>query len=325
VLVKETVEMKVTERKNIFAEKNSTNRSPAPRKKLSNRSRRSGTILTSRLKNDYTPTSRVGKDYIRSGKLRIGFSWFDPQTKYIPLSSEDEDLTERLNENQQGQNSYGLAFTYLYTENKLGLEAGLGFSQHMFNYNHHFEAMVTDTTTAWEYYDKEILRYDTTWYINLDTLLQTGDTLLLPSVDSSLVWVVDSTSVAIVDTTFESRVEAYRYSYSYLEIPLLAHYSIIDKKFILNLSAGLIPMFLVSKSGVQTNNDEILFNYGFSLSFYGAAIVGYRFNEKWMIFAEPFIKQNMFSAIRNEQMILKPNSWGVKAGLSYRLFKYKTK
>lgn len=323
VLVKETVEMKVTERKNIFAEKNS--RTSASKIKPGNRPRKSGTILTSRLKSTYTPTKRVGKDHIRSGDLKIGYSWFEPQAKYSPRHSEYEDLTERLNTNQQAQNSYGLSFTYLFVKNRLGMEAGLGFSQHMFTYMHHFEAMVKDSTLGWEYYNKEILQYDTTWYINLDTLLQTGDTLFLPSIDSSLVSTVDSTEVVVVDTTFESRVKACKYSYSYLEIPLIAHYSIIDKKFVLKVSAGLIPMFLVSKSGVQTNDDEILFNYGFSLSFFGAAMAGYRINEKWMIFAEPFIKQNMYSAIRSKQMILKPNSWGIEAGISYRLFKYKAK
>ncbi len=333
VLVKETVSMKVTERKNVYTEKTAKHGSSGSKNRYSNRPRRSSTILSSKLKSNFTPTNRISKQYTNSGSLRIGITWFKPSINYSPRNNEVSDQVEKMNETHYAQNSYGLSFTYLYSKNKIGFETGLGFSQYNMNSDYEYEKLVTDSSLQWEYFNKEITQIDTTWYLNLDTLLQTGDTLLIPNIDSTKVWVTDSTGKIIIDTSFVTAVSKIKYSYSFLEIPIIAHYTLSNKKLSVRVSAGLIPMFLISKagniyfpeSGVVTNANDITFDFGFALSFYGAAVFGYNLNENWTIFAEPYLKRNLFSIIYNEQIQLKTNSWGIKAGVSYRLFKFKSK
>ena len=171
------------------------------------------------------------------------------------------------------------------------------------------------------------------WYLNLDTLLQTGDTLLIPNIDSTKVWVTDSTSKIIIDSSYVAAVSNFNYSYSFLEIPIVIHYTLSDKKLHVRVAAGLIPMFLISKagklyipdSGTVMNVKDITFDFAFALSFYGATVFEYKINENWTIFAEPFLKRNLFSKINNDQLQLKTNSWGIKTGVSFRLFNFKSK
>jgi hypothetical protein len=163
--------------------------------------------------------------------------------------------------------------------------------------------------------------------------LQTGDTLLIPNVDSTLVLVTDSIQKEDYDTTFINKYSGYNYSYSYIEIPLIGRFLLFDGKLSAQLAAGVIPSFLVSKSGKMPMNEtgsiadasEITYDYGFSLSGYGAITMLYRFYGEYSIFVEPFIRRNLFTTIKNDDFMVKSNSWGIRFGLTYTLFSTKNK
>lgn len=333
VLVKETVSMKITERQNVFQNKsNKSGKNPVDIEN-SRRSKRSTKIVPSKYRNSFESTPRVGKDHTYSGSLRLAVSWFEPSITYDARSSEYAGQVDQMNKNHRGESSNGMSFTYQYFRDKTGIESGLAFSRQNFACDYLYQKVVTDTSTYYDYFQREDYIYDTTWYIDLDYLLQTGDTLLIPDVDSTAITVTDSTEKIRVDSSFVDQIEKHTYNFSFLEIPLIAHYKLIDQKFYAHISAGFIPMFMISKSGrfsypesdMLINAEDIEFDYGFMLSFYGSAVIGYKFEKRWSIFAEPYIRRNLFSVIQNEMVEVKINSWGIKAGIAYRLFKVQSK
>jgi hypothetical protein len=260
--------------------------------------------------------------------LEAGF--LSPEIKFSAENDEAKACVDSLNKNAKGELSYAFSFTYNYFKNKWGFETGLGFSKQKFSCLHHFQVAGIDTSYYWGYFEREDFRYDTTWYINIDTLLQTGDTLLVPNVDSTLIWVSDSVHYEKYDTSYSSQSAPYYFSLSYLEIPFIGHYSIVEKKVFLRLTLGVIPTFLIAKSGNLalsestglTEVEDISFDYGISLSAYASFVLGYHFTDKWAFYMEPFIKRNLFSAMRNDDFLAKSNSWGVQFGISYRLFSF---
>jgi len=333
VLAKETVNIKVTERKDIFKDNTSIWSADFSPKKQNKSIKKSSTILSSKYRNSFDHTPRVGQEHTFSGNLRIGFSFFKPDIRYTARKDEFETQIEKMNQKHKEQNSHGLSFTYQYFKDKLGFELGLGFSNQNYNYDYDYQQMITDTTFHWDYFERQIYQYDTVWYFDLDRFLQTGDSLFIPSVDSILIPITDSTQKMKVDSIFENRVANYKYSFSFLEIPVIWHYTLVERKFYLSLGGGFIPMLMISKSGTFSypesdrvfDASQITFDYGFMLALYGSATIGYKFNNRWLVYAEPYVRRNVFSRIQNDEIRLRTNSWGIKAGVSFRLFNYKSK
>jgi hypothetical protein len=335
VLAKEIVNIKVVQRENLFIEK--------PHLKISNNKspkndRKSGSIQSSSLSNNLfrrdlknssrSFQSKKGANY--SSYVKFGAAFFYPEIKLNADNEEVENSISELNQNIRGEPSYGLSVTYNYFKNKWGFETGFGLTKQNYSCKHQFELVNIDTAYYWDYFEKEDYLFDTTWYINIDTLLQTGDTLLVPNVDSTMILVTDSIQSPAYDTTYTLQSGRYNFSFSYLEIPLIGHYSIIEKKVYLRIAAGLIPTFLIGKSGSLDTPDanglmdvkDISFDYGFSLSAYGSCVLGYQVTDEWDVYLEPFIKRNLFSAMRNNDFLVKTNAWGIKVGVSYRLFSF---
>lgn len=332
VLVKETVNMKITEHKNVFKDKGSRKDRPS-RISGADRSRRSTKIVPSKYKGAFDRTPRVGKEHAYSGSLKLGVVWLMPDVVYGHRNASYSDQVDSMNKTHTGENSVGMSFTYQFFKDETGFELGLAFSENNFTYDHYFKQVVNDTSYYWDYFDTEEYVFDTTWYIDLDYLLQTGDTVFIPNVDSTMILVPDSTQKISIDTSMVNRKEKQNYTFNFLEIPLIAHYRLIDKQFYVDIAAGFIPAFMVSKtgrfsypeSGVVVGAGEINFDYGFMISLYGSAVFGYKFDKRWSVFVEPHIRRNLFSVIQNNDIQVKVNAWGVNAGIAYRLFKIQSK
>lgn len=271
------------------------------------------------------------KDTKTTTLLNGGFSVFFPSVAFSPQQKEHENYIDYLNENTQNLTSWGTTLTYSDLRNRMGYETGLGFSKTNFLFNHTYNEEDIDTTFYWQYFQIDSYQYDTTWYINIDTLLQTGDTLLIPNVDSTLFQITDSIQQAEYDTILKAKYAGYNCSFTYLEIPLNGRYMLFDGKFSAFLVAGVIPSFLISKTGklpvyevgVMVETKDITYEYGFNLSGYGAVTLHYNLHDGFSVFAEPFIRRILISTMKNDQFVYKSNSWGVKFGVSYTLFSRK--
>lgn len=343
VLAIETVKYTVNRRESVFAEKNSRSiyqpHQPPPNDNLQKKTTGTPSSVSQtksshwRKNTRFAPREFPEKNIDYTTLLLGGVSVFEPSVTFSPENEDSIEYTNSLNSNSEAGTSWGTSFTYGYFQNRVGYEAGLGYSKHNFDYNHIFEETDIDTSQFWEYFEKEIYNYDTTWYLNIDTLLQTGDTLFIPSVDSTMIQVTDSIQREDYDTTFLSKSARYNYSYSYLEIPLIGRLQLFEGKLEAHLAAGVIPTFLVSKSGKMPTNKtgsmadagEITYDYGFSLSGYCALSFLYHFYGDYSLFVEPYIKRNLFTTLKNDQFLMKNNSWGIRFGLSYTLFTTKNR
>ena len=337
VLAKEVVNVKVVQKEKLFVEKPQQNTSPGQGSspgRSENKNYHSTAISNSkRFKRDMKHASRSyqnDKSANYTTYLKLGAGFFNPEINFSAENEDAESTVKSLNENTQSEASYAVSLSYSYFRNKWGFETGLGLSKQNYNCGHQFQVEEIDTSFYWEYYEKEDFLYDTTWYINIDTLLQTGDTLFVPNVDSTMIWVNDSIYQEKYDTSYSTHNGRSNFSFSYLEIPIIGKYSLIEKKVFLRLAVGVIPTFLIAKSGsiaiseanglIEVN--DITFDYGFSLSAYGSFVLGYNFTNSWALYVEPFIKQNLFSAMRNDDFLIKTNAWGIQIGITYRLFSF---
>lgn len=343
VMAIETVKFTVNRRESIFVEKNTksvykphhsqqnVNTSRKKSKTQSAPSHSSGKWWRheSRYAEREFPDNNVDYTTLVSAAISV----FEPEITFTQENDNAEEYVECLNNNTSPETSWGGSLTYTYFRNNQGFEMGLGYSKNNFSFNHFFDEADVDTSFFWEYYEKSIYDYDTTWYLNIDTLLQTGDTLLVPSVDSTLIQVTDSIQQPDYDTTFIKKSSKYNYSYSYLEIPIIGRFMLFDGKISGQLALGVIPSFLVSKSGKMPSSEtgtmveanEISYDYSFSLSGYGAITLMYKLNGNYSFFVEPYIRRNLFSSLRNDQFQVRNNTWGARFGLSYTLFSTKNK
>jgi len=277
---------------------------------------------------DLGNTSRVSAGDVGLGCVTFfdaGVSLFIPEINFTSKTEISRISVELLNKNTAPQLSYGFSAGMKYYNKNRGFETGLGFSQQRFEFDHQDEIIKIDSTNYWELFNREEYLYDTTWYLDLDEYLSTGNMVFIPSVDSTLTLVADSISKTKTDTaTFLVNVK-YNYAFSYLEIPLIARYQLIKGKLFCDAAVGLIPSFLIAKSGniLSDENDEIIktsdlsFDSGFNLAFYGAVTLGYKPSERYALQAEPFIKTTIFTGIENDNISMKSNSWGIKFTVSY--------
>jgi len=256
-----------------------------------------------------------------------GVSLFVPEINFVSKNENSFHNVDLLNSNTTAKLSYGISAGLKYCLQNLEFESGVNFVRQNFEYLHQNTVFKIDSSWYWKYFENQKYHYDTTWYLNLDTLLSTGDTLLIPNVDSTMTWFTDSTSVLKYDTAKSLVPTKYNYSFSYLEIPIIVRYPLVKGNLFCNAAIGLIPSFLISKSGniLSDQNDymieteDIAFEYGFNLAFYGALAVGYKINDRCAILTEPFIKRTIISGMQNDRISVKTNSWGVRISISYRL------
>jgi hypothetical protein len=333
VIAKEEVNIKVTERSNIFTQNKNRSNSAFEPGKTRKPSKKSKTILPGKYRSSFDHTPRVAEEHTYFGSLQIGASWFKPDIHFRARKDDYDSLIDLMNQNHKAENSYNLSFTYLYFKDKMGVESGLGISSQNYAFDYAFDQLVTDTSGYYDYFERQGYAYDTTWYLDLDYYLQTGDTLFIPNIDSTEIWLPDSTYKIRIDSTIQKRVIQHSYSFSFLEIPLIAHYTLVDKDFYARVSLGFVPMFMISKtgnffypeSGLEADLNQISFDYGFMLSVHASASLAYKINDQWSFFMEPFVRTSLWSIIQNENIHLRTNSWGIKAGVAYRLFSVKLK
>ena len=290
-------------------------------------------------KNDYKPlkarpshrdlgnSSRVSAGDVGAGCvtfLDAGVSLFIPGINFNSKTGISKTSIELLNKNTTPQLSYDFSAGVKYYGKNWGFETGLGFSQQRFDFDHQDEIIKIDSTDYWEHFTREEYLYDTTWYLDLDEYLSTGNMVFIPSVDSTLTMVADSIAKIIIDSSTLLVPAKYNYSFSYLEIPLIARYQLIKGKLFCDAAVGLIPSFLISKTGniLSDKKDEVIktsdlgFDSGFNLAFYGAVTVGYKLSERYTLQVEPFIKRTIFTGIENDYVSMKSNSMGIKFTVS---------
>lgn len=286
-----------------------------------------GTNLRTSHRNLNNPARTFSETRIQTYRAfaEAGASLFIPKITFTSKNEDANKNVDLLNENTTPLFSYGISAGLKYYRQNLGFETGLNFTRQNFKYLHQSSVYEKDSSYYWDYFDNEKYLYDTTWYLDLDWYLSTGQTRFLPNVDSTLTLFTDSTLAIKYDSSAVQLQTTYKNSFSYLEIPLILRYPLVGGNFFCDAAVGLIPSFLIARTGniLSDKNDEVIkttdmeFDSGFNLSFYGAITLGYKMNERYALLAEPFIKKSIYSGLENDNISMKSNSWGIKFTVSW--------
>jgi len=250
-----------------------------------------------------------------------------PAIRFFAESPEYETNIDLLNQSIETQSSYGTGGGLVYYRNNWGIESGMYFSKHNFLLNSVSTVETRDTSWYWRSFNSEKYEYDTTWYIDINHWLATGDTILIPSVDSLLSTYTDSTLSARVDTAFRQVANKYRLSFSYFEIPVIYRYPLLNGRLFCDAAVGIIPavMYLRSgniispASGLRMDVNDVSFDYDINLSVYAALSFGYKFTGRWALMAEPYYRKTVITGLQNQQFRMHTDMWGIQIALTFRL------
>ncbi|PKP21262.1 MAG: hypothetical protein CVU05_07170 [Bacteroidetes bacterium HGW-Bacteroidetes-21] len=212
-----------------------------------------------------------------------------------------------------------------YEVNNFMFQGGLAYSQQNYMSDYNQLTYKSDTVVVTWVQEGGTYDYDTTWVLNLDSLIN-GNPVYVPIVDSVFVHSIDTFSVAkpVTKKEFEEKTAISKISYA--EFPLSAGYSFVKGKFECKLKLMFIPGLLVYSTGEITNpyssfgsysvTNEIHRKWLFSAG--GAMELNYKPTARLGLYIEPFVRQNLNSVFRDDfPYQLKASSWGCKMGIRY--------
>lgn len=261
-------------------------------------------------------------------------AWFAPMlnrstfgTKNLENKPYADDLNKRVSDVVTYEN-VGADFNFSYKNWAFQIGASyMEFGQKM---------NVTNTVTGfiakpvYSYMETHRLMSDTVWFINLDSLMHSGDTIWVPEIVKQY-WVVkkDSIKGTAYDTLKTKSNHLIANRYSYFEIPLMAGYEIQHNKFSYTIkggvaagffikSAGRLPMYSSEDSYDLGKNNLPYIKPNFSLLL--SIRLDYHLSNKFTIFGEPYIRKNINSIFQNGYKVSQTfQSTGVKFGIRYLL------
>ena len=168
---------------------------------------------------------------------------------------------------------------------------GLGFSFYREMLNFNFLQILYDTSYSTSIFQHQIAVYDTTWYIDLDSLVN-GDTVWRYYVDTSYTTVYDTITVQNVDTTKKIYKYKSRNLYKRFDIPIFLSYNFDYQRFTFTPTLGVIFSILYYEKGkyVDENFNKAFVFRRLDLFFYTGFYASYKINDHFSLFLGGFSK-----------------------------------
>ncbi len=207
-------------------------------------------------------------------------------------------------------------------------KTGISFTKLNEKFNYNYTSTKIDTSYYYNVFNSGYTKYDTIMFLNLDYLLETGDSIYSPYVSETWVETTDSTLKTKLDTTNIKEKLNTKNIYNYIEIPLILGYKINRYKFTYSLNAGIITGIFIKSKGftIQQNNlnniidistaglPYIKFNYSLIIN----TEICYKINKKLHLLVEPFYRQSINSLFNKNYLYSKKNkAYGLTIGLRY--------
>lgn len=221
---------------------------------------------------------------------------------------------------------FGLLFNH--HTNFLQIGGGLKYALHRQSYSHTRTKNRIDSVFKYEYFNRTEIAFDTIWFVNIDTLLQTGDTLWVPYIDTNYVSYTDSSLIHTLDTITEVKPTHSINDFKIIEFPLLLKYPFSYKNMKFQLGFGIIPGIIMSSSGKIVS----LSNYSdsedinrrvriqhFLLSAYLSGGINFSLTPRYNLHLNFYMKELLSSVYRNNPVSQRHRSIGIGFSLVYRL------
>ncbi len=279
--------------------------------------------------NDTIGFTATGEEIIVSSN-----HWFvglnvSPNYSFINYSTnnqENKSLVDKLNSSSSNSLAFDFGAEVGYQFKNISLISGLNFTQYNEQFNAKYEETLIQEINYWEYNDYTQTIYDTTNYVNIDSLIQ-GDTTYIQIIDSTQITITDSILANKNDTSITKQNMKYVNKYKYIEIPLYIEFTFNRiKKFSPFIRTGLITGLHIKTQGFTynlKNNEELIENTdlpyvkaNFWLLF--GAGVRYNLNDKFSVLIYPYYRYHLNSIISDKTYYRQSlNNMGINFGVRY--------
>jgi hypothetical protein len=255
------------------------------------------------------------------GTQRWSVSALASPTYYSKLNPGGDAFTKQLMASEQNLASYsgGVAFSYKINK-KFSIQSGIYYSS---------VGQVLGGINSYGGFEK----YDFSKGDHNFEVRTTNGTIYTNNQDVYLTYngTVDKISSAIAKGEFDPKKASLQYinndlmqSFSYLELPVMMRYKLIDKTIDLNLIGGVSYNMLVTNS-VYTMVGSIKYPVGkteglnpISLSSTVGMGMEYNFSEKLSLNLEPTVRYYLNPYNQTSGLKVHPYSFGIFSGLSYK-------
>lgn len=208
--------------------------------------------------------------------------------------SQNQYIANIFNNNENPVISYSADLGVDYIERHCIISSGIGFQQIKHRFDSNVPTTLVDSTPEWNQFTNHAWDYDTTYYINIDTLAISGDTLYLPYVDSTWIAFQDSTIVMNYDSTAGTKNIISNNIVRYINIPLWIGYRESTENWEFHAQFGLITSIPVYQKTVwyDSNNTEFIQSKNAPLNdilLTGACrtYIARKIDDHWLIGIEP--------------------------------------
>jgi len=255
------------------------------------------------------------------GTQRWSVSALASPTYYSKLNPGGDAFTKQIMATEQNLASYsgGIAVSYKINK-KFSIQSGIYYSS---------VGQILDGINSYGGFQK----YDYSKGDHNFEVLTTNGTIYTNNQDVFLTYngTVDKISSAITKDVFDPKKANLQYinndlrqSFSYLELPVMMRYKLIDKTIDLNLIGGVSYNMLVANS-VYTMVGSIKYPVGkteglnpISLSSTVGMGMEYNFSEKLSLNLEPTVRYYLNPYNQTSGLKVHPYSFGIFSGLSYK-------
>ncbi len=223
---------------------------------------------------------------------------------------------------------FGAGFEYHYHKPKLNFSTGIAYFEMQQNFRHTQIDTHIDSVLKYDYFNRQELDFDTIWFVNIDTLLASGDTLWYAYIDTNYVFVPDSILVFEPDTTQTVKPTQTINKYRYIEIPLTAHLRVYQSSnFKVYANFGIISGIIFNSAGKIVSlkdvngSENISKNQKFSpiqFSMFTGITVAVPLTNRLNMNIEAYRKQNLNSMFSNNPVSVRTTFSGMKCAIVYR-------
>ena len=279
---------------------------------------------------DTVAFTAMGEEIILSSNhwfVGLNFSPNYNKINYTVSNNENNNLVDKLKSSSNNNLAYSFGADIGYNFKNISLISGINYTQFNEKFNAEYEEINIKQINYWEYNNSTQTIYDTTNYINIDSLMQ-GDTTYVQIIDSTEITVTDSSLASENDTSITNKNMKYINKYKYIEIPLIIEYTFNRaNKISPFIRTGLITGLHIKTQGFTystQNNQQLIENTdlpyikaNFWLLF-GAGI-NYKLNDKFSVLVYPYYRYHLNSIIADKTYYRQSlNNMGINFGFRYK-------
>lgn len=307
---------------------------------------------------EYSPVWKSGITAASSANRRRRKKWFSPNSNsydninnpvpfgygiasksslsleagaYLPYSiveADNQDAIDFVESKYNPNLSWKQTLRYRHSFDKLHLSAGMGVDQLNYSLEVEENSIRIDTLNQWNYFQQEIVLYDTTWFINMDSLL-VGDTVWVPYVETSTQYLNDSTLIQKQDTSYQKKNIIYPNHYISLQIPVRVSYTLFSgNRFYVDVTGGATAGLLLHTSGkiISPETGEIIDVEGFdgidswNFSLYGGSRVTWKVTPLFSMYLTGGYCYGLSYFLKGNYYRIKHNDLSFNIGVSYRIY-----